>query len=258
MSVNNTQSFDPSYDTCKAVSVQCPVSETLYGGYFSSGASIFFAVAFGLMLLLQMIFLFKSRAWSYGIWLGIGTLGELMGYLFRKLLSDNPWRFIPMVLQLFLLMLAPTFVAAAMSITFKHLIIYYGRQWSIVKPWLYPWILVGSDVVSIFIQAIGCVFTAMASADDKPDPSKSDIGSALLIVGVAFQLVNMIICGGLMIFYYYRRSKSIKLHGNGGADSVSSGHLDSQMTFLGYDRVQIFMWSISIGFVAIIIRCIYR
>ena len=258
MSFNNTESFDPSYDTCKAVSVQCPVSETLYGGYFTGAACIFFAAAFAVLLSMQIAFLFKSRTWSYAIWLGVGTGAELIGYICRKMLSDNPWRFMPMVLQLFLLMLAPTFVAAAISVTCKHLVIYHGSRWSIMKPRWYPWLFVGADVVSIVIQAIGCVFTAMASSDDKPDPKKSDIGSALLILGVAFQLVTMLVCGGLMLFYYYRRSKGIKSHVNDDSNTFGSGHSDAQRTFLGYDRVVVFMWSISIAFLAIIIRCIYR
>ncbi|KAF6524604.1 hypothetical protein HZS61_013103 [Fusarium oxysporum f. sp. conglutinans] len=186
MSVNNTNSFEPSYDTCKAVSDQCPVSATLYGDYFSTIACIFFTISFAVLLVIQLYYLIKSRAWSYVIYLGIGTAFELVGYFSRKMLSDNPWQFMPFVLQLFLLMLAPTFIAAAISVTFKHLVIYYGSQWSPIRPRWYPWIFVGSDVISILIQAVGCAFAAMASSGDKKDAKMSDISSAMLILGVTF------------------------------------------------------------------------
>ncbi|EGU88774.1 hypothetical protein FOXB_00696 [Fusarium oxysporum f. sp. conglutinans Fo5176] len=207
MSVNNTNSFEPSYDTCKAVSDQCPVSATLYGDYFSTIACIFFTISFAVLLVIQLYYLIKSRAWSYVIYLGIGTAFELVGYFSRKMLSDNPWQFMPFVLQLFLLMLAPTFIAAAISVTFKHLVIYYGSQWSPIRPRWYPWIFVGSDVISILIQAVGCAFAAMASSGDKKD---AKIPKA-----------------------------------------------PSHMAMEPFNR-QVFVWSISIAFVAIIIRCIYR
>ncbi|KAL5596247.1 hypothetical protein FOVSG1_009936 [Fusarium oxysporum f. sp. vasinfectum] len=154
------------------------------------------------------------------------------------MLSDNPWQFMPFVLQLFLLMLAPTFIAAAISVTFKHLVIYYGNQWSPIRPRWYPWIFVGSDVISVLIQAVGCAFAAMASSGDKKDAKMSDISSAMLILG-------------------HRQSKGTKSHGYGTIQS--SGMLATgPKSFLGYNGLQVFVWSISIAFVAIIIRCIYR
>ncbi|KAH7222337.1 RTA1 like protein-domain-containing protein [Fusarium oxysporum] len=257
MSVNNTNSFEPSYDTCKAISDQCPVSATLYGDYFSTIACIFFTISFAVLLVIQLYYLIKSRAWSYATYLGIGTAFELVGYFSRKMLSDNPWQFMPFVLQLFLLMLAPTFIAAAISVTFKHLVIYYGSQWSPIRPRWYPCIFVGSDVISILIQAVGCAFAAMASSGDKKDAKMSDISSAMLILGVTFQLVNMMVCGGLMLPYYHQQSKGTKSHGYGTIQS--SGMLaEGPKSFLGYNGLQVFVWSISIAFVAIIIRCIYR
>lgn len=207
---------------------------------------------------MQIYYTFKSRAWSYAIYLGVGTAFELLGHFCRKLLSDNPWRFMPFVLQLFLLMLAPTFVAAAISVTFKHLVIYYGSEWSPMKPRWYPWLFVGSDVVSIVIQAAGCAFAAMATSGDKDDAKMSNVSSALLILGVTFQVVNMAVCGGLMLFYYRKRSKHTKSYGHGSVSSSDTSYLGRKTTIFGLDRVQVFAWSISAAFVAIIIRCIYR
>ncbi|UPL01032.1 hypothetical protein LCI18_011966 [Fusarium solani-melongenae] len=258
MSVNNTESFEPSYDTCKAVSAQCPVSATLYGDYFTTGACIFFALSFAALLLMQIYYTFKSRAWSYAVYLGIGTGFELLGYFCRKLLSDNPWQFMPFVLQLFMLMLAPTFVAAAIAVTFKHLVIHYGVEWSVIKPRWYPWLFVGSDVVCIIIQAAGCAFAAMSSSGDKNDAKMSDISSALLILGVVFQVVNMVVCGGLMLLYYRRRAKACASYDYGSIRPTSPDFLSSKRRFMGYDRVRVFVWAISAAYVAIIVRCIYR
>ncbi|KAJ3550019.1 hypothetical protein NM208_g198 [Fusarium decemcellulare] len=258
MSGNGTEPFQPSYDTCKAVSEKCPVEATLYGDYFTAGACVFFALGFAVMLLLQIWYMFKSRAWSYGVYLGIGTGFELLGYFCRKLLSDNPWKFMPFVLQLFMLMLAPTFVAAAIAVTFKHLVMHYGTEWSTIKPRWYPWLFVGSDVVCIIIQAAGCAFAAMSSSGDKDNAKMSDISSALLILGVVFQVVNMVVCGGLMLLYYRRRAKAGGSYGYGSIRPSTADFLGSKRTFCGHDRVKVFVWAISAAYVAILIRCIYR
>ncbi|KAH6665306.1 RTA1 like protein-domain-containing protein [Plectosphaerella plurivora] len=201
--MSTDEAFEPSYDTCKAISDICPVEATLYGHFFSKPASAFFAVGFAACLLGQIWFTYKSRAWFFAIWVGIGTLMELIGYACRVMMADNPWKFMPFVLQLFTLMLAPTFIAAGISVTFKHLVLRYGPEYSLIRPKWLPWLFVGSDIFSILIQAVGCAFAAMATSGTE-----------------------------------------------GGSSKPSDPKLEN--------RIVIFVWASSTGFVAIIVRCIYR
>jgi hypothetical protein len=258
------QPFVPGYNTCDAVSDQCPVSATLYGDYFTKNAVIFFSAAYALLLALQVYYTWKSRAWSFAAWLGVGTIFELAGYVCRVVAANNPWNFLAFVIQLLTLMLGPTLIAAAISITFKHLVIHYGAQWSTIKPRWYPWLFVGSDVFSIIIQAAGCGLAAMATSGEGGNSTVQDASSILLITGVSFQAVNMMVCGGLMLLYYRRRAKD-QWQGrpDSSAELVYSTQEEARIRgdlngIAAARKLKIFVWCISVAFVAIIVRCIYR
>lgn len=256
----------PSYETCSdGVSAKCPVEASLYGDYFTLGACIFFVVAHALALIPQIYFGIRARTWSYTIWLAIGTIFELVGYCGRVVMSSNPWVYNAFVIQLVLLILGPTLVAAAISITFKHLVLWYGREYSFIKPVLYPWVFVGTDFFSIIIQAAGGGVSSAATNGENANQELLDVGSAMLVAGVVFQMANMVFCGGLMLIYIWRRHKAIK---NGtavragdepGTESGSSMNGGNVKVIRASDKkTKMFVFALTVAYVAIIIRCIYR
>lgn len=268
MSTNGTVPFIPNYRTCDEVTPRCPVSATLYGDYFSEGASYFFAICFGILLLAQAYLGYKAKTWSYAVYLWIGTLFELVGYAARIAMAKNPWNYNAMVAQLAVLVLAPTLVAAAMSITFKHLVLHYDPDLSPIRPKWYPWIFVGSDILSIAIQTLGAGLAGAATSGKNEDMDRvktlQDISSGMLIAGVAFQVANMIACGLFMLYYWklYRTSRQKVESTSGDSDH---GVMGTQQPIRGksrlrlrHDRVKIFIWAIAIAFIAVVIRCIYR
>ncbi|KAF5000454.1 hypothetical protein FGRMN_1785 [Fusarium graminum] len=267
MSSTNMSNYEPpSYKTCAdGVSERCPVELSLYGDYFNLGACIFFVTAYALALIPQLYFGIKARSWSYMIWLAIGTIFELIGYSGRIVMSSNPWVYNAFVIQLVLLILGPTLVAAAISITFKHLVLWYGREYSFIKPVLYPWVFVGTDLFSIVIQAAGGGVSSAATDGDNNNQSLLDVGSGLLVAGVVFQMANMIFCGSLMLIYIWRRHRAIK---NGAAiragDEVAAGSESStdggnvKVIRASDKKTKTFVYALALAYIAIIIRCIYR
>lgn len=260
----------PSYFNCDDVSERCPVSETIYGDYFTQGACIFFVVAYGLALIVQGYHGWRLKAWGFVGSLAGASMLEFIGYVGRTVLSQNPWNFGAFVIQNLFLVLGPTVVAAAISVTFKHLVLYYGPQWSLIKPRLYPWIFVGTDVVSLLIQMAGGGLAA--GSVGSTDTTMMDMGNNLMLAGVCFQVVNMVFCGGLMIMYMLRRRKALK-NGGGSAVTQTPGAADVSSESDGSlqpapgaykgtrpedKKVRIFIYAISVAYVAIIIRCIYR
>ncbi|KAK0387964.1 hypothetical protein NLU13_4208 [Sarocladium strictum] len=248
--------FTPSYSTCDQVSPRCPVELTLYGDYFNLGACIFFTVSFLVLLTAQGWLARKSRAWSFASYLAVGTSFELLGYVCRIVLHSNPWSYAPFVIQLLFLILGPTLVAAAISVTAKHLVIYFGPGGSLIRPRWYPWVFVGSDFASIFIQAVGASIAGIATAGEEPDEALQDASSALLVAGVSFQLANMAFCAALMVVYWIRLRRRTKADaGAGAANAIPSEGLFSR---LRNDKVFLFIVSLSVAYIAIVIRCIYR
>lgn len=266
----NNETFVPTYDSCDEVSDLCPIELTIYGTYLSKGAAYFFAIAFAVCFLLQVYFGIRARTWSFLIWLGLGTGFEVIGYWARTRLADNPWSLNSFIIQYLTLLLAPTLVAAAISVTFKSIVLWYGPQWSPLRPSLYPWVFVGTDFLSIFIQIIGGAASA-ANATGNGSETTAKLGEALVIGGVAFQVANMLVCGGLMLLYTTRRRSDSKKgvglleserHPEGGSVSVGSRSSIPMSRSTATDqqakRVRWFIYALAVAYVAIIIRCAYR
>lgn len=264
---NNT--FIPTYSTCEEVSELCPVEATIYGGALSQPAAVFFGVAFFICLLAQIYFGIRARTWSFSIWLALGTIFEVAGYLSRFNLARNPWSLNSFIIQYIALLLAPTLVAAAISVTFKSVVIWYGKQWSVIRPALYPWVFVGTDFLSILIQVLGGGATATATTGNAGEGVRK-LGEGLVIGGVSFQVANMLCCGGLMLTYVKRRKAATR----GGLELLEEGRRNlspigvkkgspiavsrAAATVNEGTRTRKFVYALGIAYVAIIIRCSYR
>lgn len=121
-----------SYNTCDQVSPECPVELTIYGDYFSLGATATFASIFGSFA--QVPLAFKAKTGSYSTWLFAGTAFEFIAYVARSVMTQNPLHFAEFIAQNLCLVLGPTLVATAISITFKHLVLWYGHEYSLLRP----------------------------------------------------------------------------------------------------------------------------
>lgn len=137
------------------------------------------------------------------IWLGLGTGFEALGYYQRTKLAKNPWSINPFIIQFLTLLLAPTLVAAAISVLCKHIVLWYGRQWSFLRPKLYPWVFVGTDFISIGVQVVGGAATA-AGAAGQGGQTVARIGEVMVVGGVAFQ-IGMFIPDFFFFFAHHNR-----------------------------------------------------
>lgn len=128
--------FRPSFDTCTDVTPLCPVTATVYGDYFNLAGSAFFTAVFTLCLIIQIFHAIRGRTISYSVFLAIGTGFEIMGYGARIAMSPigTVWTYPGFVIQLLMLILGPTLVAAAISVTFKWIVIQEGVQYSLFRP----------------------------------------------------------------------------------------------------------------------------
>jgi hypothetical protein len=68
-----------SFDQCTELSALCPVEATVLGYAPNFGASIFFAVCFGILLIIALTVSVWKRTWSYGAAISVGLLLELCG-----------------------------------------------------------------------------------------------------------------------------------------------------------------------------------
>lgn len=252
-----------AFRDCTSISPECPVEGTLYGDFFNKPANIFFAIVFGFAMIAQLGLGIKTKTRSFTAWIMCGVTLEFVGYVGRIFLADNPWNSNAQRTQLVCLILGPTFVAAAISVTFKHIFIYAGRQYSIVRPKWVPYIFIGSDLFAILVQVVGGVIAATALGNDSNTTTIFDVATAILTTGVAFQAANMIFCGAFVIIFLrrYQRAKKHKTdtpreqteydHAKSAAANDPSSRRDVR-------NFRVFCWTLALAYIAIIIRCIYR
>lgn len=81
-------------------------------------------------------------------------------------------------------MLAPSFLAAGVYLTLKHMVLYCGPEHSKLKARLYAWVFIGCDFGSIVLQALGGGIAA-AAGDRDSDPSLLDAGNGLTVARIA-------------------------------------------------------------------------
>jgi hypothetical protein len=120
--------------------------------------------------------------------LGLGCFAESVGYAARILMHINPWNKMAFNIQVVLLIFAPSFLAAGIYLTLKHIVMQFGEGWSRLRPSSYTYVFIACDVSSLAMQSAG---GAMAATAD-PGEKIGDIGTKLMIAGIIWQVVGKI------------------------------------------------------------------
>ena len=225
-----------SYAECTEVTPQCPVEATTYGYYPALGVNTTLLVVFGLCTLGQLAIGIKFRIRAFTFAATSGCLLEVLGYAGRLMMNDNPWSTVGFRMQITCIILGPSFLAAAIYLTLKHLVQHLGPEKSRLPSRLYPWIFITCDAFSIIAQAAG---GGLAASGDGTD-NLVDIGNNIIIAGIAFQVATMSTCFLLAVDF------GVRLLRAGGA----KGNLST--SFLCYLGATWF------AFLTILIRCVYR
>lgn len=117
-----------SYFDCDQVSDLYPIEATLYGYYPMLWVSALFAAIFAIDLIVSLGLGIYSRLWSWSFraWLTCGLIWELVGYIGRLMMRNDPWSSSIMQMQLVCLFLGRSSISAAISVLIKHIIWYCG------------------------------------------------------------------------------------------------------------------------------------
>jgi hypothetical protein len=162
-----------------------------------------------------------------------------------------------MSMQLACLFIGPSFVSAAISVVFKHIILYCGQQHSKLKAKWYPYVFIGTDFACILVQVAGGAISSIATTGDGSNMDLLDAGSGLLIAGVAAQVVNMVVCGGIILHFVYNYRRHTRGPMKNEQADISQYATDKTNPKMrrNFNR---FCWALFVAYVAVLIRCIYR
>ncbi|KAL2069249.1 hypothetical protein VTL71DRAFT_15587 [Oculimacula yallundae] len=230
---------------CDSISLACPVEATIYGYYPSLGGNILMVVIFAICALSQVFLGIKYRLRAYPIVVCLGCLGECIGYVGRVMMHSNPWDRSGFIIQILLLIVSPSLLAAGLYLTLKHLVLHYGPQYSRLTPKLYTWLFVACDAIGFLMQCIG---GGIQSSADNTDKKTLDMGNKIMVAGVTFQAVVMVVCALLSIDF------AITLYRHRGERKETVRDASAR----GPKAFQFYMVSFIVAFLAILTRCIYR
>ncbi|KAK3618911.1 hypothetical protein LTR56_024339 [Elasticomyces elasticus] len=226
-----------STDDCEKVSSTCPVQATTYGYAPNLPSNAIYTTIFALCAPAQLVHLTRyCRFWKgYTFLVCVACVGECCGYVGRLLLHKNPWDGAAMSIQFILLMISPSFLAAALYMTLRTLVEYFGTEHTKLPARLWTWPFVTADFVGFVCQCAGGIMASVGG-------SLGTVGTALMITGVTLQAVIIAIAGALAVDF------GLRVWRQQGTDAVKV------LPF----KLKIFFVSMAVALLLILARCIYR
>ena len=227
---------------CTSVSPTCLVEDTIYGYAPSLSFNSFFVAFFALSALSQLLFAIKYKTYLYGGFVVCGCIGEAIGYGGSIMLHLNPYSDIGFEMQISCLIFSPAWLAAGIYITLKNLVNTFGSEKSRIPDAWYTWIFIFCDFLSLLLQAIGGG-TAASAGDNNPT---RDIGTDIMLAGIVWQVATLIVFAWFVVEYVIRLSRSW-------------GQVPEEAKLVAGKRsFQLFSGGITIAFLAVFVRCVYR
>lgn len=174
--------------------------------------------------------------------MSLGCVGEVIGYIGRIMMWDNPFSEDGFQMQICCLILAPSFISAAIYLTLKHFVLSLGEGWSRLRPQWYTWIFIGCDLLSLVLQGAGGGIAATADFGTE----LQDTGTNLMLAGVVFQVV----C--LSFFGYFLGDYLVRTYRRRNRLTCAATEILHNVQF------RLFAAAIVTAYVTILVRCAYR
>ncbi|KAI1822097.1 hypothetical protein F4861DRAFT_541267 [Xylaria intraflava] len=145
---------------------------------------VFFAVPLPVALALGIKY--KSSGFTTAIVAGLAL--EIVGYVGRLLLHNDSNSETGFALFLAGTTLGPTCICGAIFLTMPRIVAVYGDEYRSWRPTWYLFLLSTFTAVSLVLELAGSALSAVQDSS-----TTVDVGSRVLIVGVAIQLIALII-----------------------------------------------------------------
>lgn len=160
-------------------------------------------------------------------------------------MHDNVWDKNAFQIQICCIIIAPTFICAAIYLTLKHVSLALNPSLSRLAPRWYPRLFLPADLSCLIVQAIG---GGVAAAAKRDDPQAAESGNRTIIAGVALQVVVLLSFGAMGTDYFVRVRKYMR-----------SSEADPAALRVWKDsKFRRFIFAVTGAYLCILVRCIYR
>ncbi|TQN64688.1 Sphingoid long-chain base transporter RSB1, partial [Colletotrichum shisoi] len=229
---NGYKSFGPKANCALEV---CPLEASLLRYQPSIPVNGTFIGLFALAMIIHTVQGLRSRNWGFMASMIGGCLLEIIGYVGRLILHDNPFSFGGFLLQIICIAVAPVFFCAAIYVTLSKVIINVDRSISRFHPSLFYYIFIPCDVVSLVLQATGGALSTVGN--NKAQVQK---GVNVSLAGLIFQVVCLVAFCALFADYLITCARKTEAR--------------QRMT----KRMQTFVAFLFLSSLLILVRCSYR
>ncbi|KAF5665348.1 phospholipid-translocating ATPase [Fusarium heterosporum] len=210
----------------------CPVEWSVYKYRPSLAANITFIVLYAIAMITHIFLGIRWRQWFYMSFMILGCLFEIIGYIGRVVLYNNPFNFGGFMIQIVFVTSGPVFYTAAIYVTLSKIIKYFAPEVSRFRPELIWWLFIPADIVCLALQAAGGALSTISQGS-------SQTGIDVALAGLSLQVVILVIFCALLGDYLWRYFRS------GTSSAVNN-------------NIRIFFGFVSIAVILILARCAFR
>lgn len=195
-SINGTGKFDLKQCTIDT----CPIELSFPGYVPTKAGNAFYAIWFLLMLVIQLVLSIRYRTWSYLFGQFCGLVLEIISYVNRVKLADDPFNHDYYLMYIVTNTVAPVFLAFTVYLCFGRIVLVYGRHLSRISYRAYTIIFVLMDVACFFLQAGGAAWTQVE------DITAENLDRALTVLraGLGLQVASLAVFALLSIEFAVR------------------------------------------------------
>ncbi|KAF4809839.1 Sphingoid long-chain base transporter RSB1 [Colletotrichum siamense] len=212
----------------------CPLEASLLKYQPSIPANSTFIALFALAMIIHSVIGFRAKTWGFTASVIGGCLIEIVGYVGRLILHDNPFSFGSFLIQIICITVAPVFFCAAIYVMLSKVIITLDRSISRFNPHLFYYVFIPCDIISLILQATGGALSSIAN-----DKSQVQKGVNVSLAGLIFQVVTLVVFCILFADYLFAAYRS-------GARERITKHMSVFLAFL------------FVATILILVRCSYR
>ncbi|THC95874.1 hypothetical protein EYZ11_004652 [Aspergillus tanneri] len=164
----------------------------------NTGGNAFYIALFGLFIPVQLFLGIRHRTWGFLVGLMCGLILEVLGYVARLKMRDNPFIDRWFVMYLVCLTIAPAFFSGAIYVSLARIVAVYSLQLSRLRQRTYSLLFIAFDILSLLLQAAGGAITTSDSM------STVQTGINIMIAGLASQVASLTLYLTLCIDFGWR------------------------------------------------------
>ncbi|TDZ35758.1 Sphingoid long-chain base transporter RSB1 [Colletotrichum trifolii] len=210
----------------------CSIEYSLYKYRPNLALNVLFLVLFAVAGAVHVFLGIRWRSWWFMSFMLAGCLSEIVGYVGRIIMYQNPFEFVAFMLQIVFITSGPVYYTAAIYVTISKAITSFAPELSRIPPKAMYWLFISFDAFCLALQAAGGALSTTSKGS-------SHLGVNLAMAGLVIQVVVLVAFCALFADYMIRYNRS------GLARALTR-------------REKLFFGFLALAITLILARCAYR